>query len=65
MRTWTYCATGKLWSLLHFADCHWPEDGLIEFFRSDAAYDRAAAGAGNADGFTVVETGANGLATMG
>ncbi|KAJ0118867.1 helicase-like protein [Diaporthe amygdali] len=33
--------------------------------RSDAAYDRAAAGAGNADGFTVVETGAKGLATMG
>lgn len=33
--------------------------------RSDAAYDRAAAGAGNADGFTVVETGANGLVTKG
>lgn len=32
-------------------------------FRSDAAYDRAAAGAGNADGFKVVETGANGLVT--
>lgn len=34
-------------------------------FRSDAAYDRAAAGAGNADGFKVVETGANGLVTKG
>lgn len=34
-------------------------------FRSDSAYDRAAAGAGNADGFKVVETGANGLVTMG
>ncbi|KAG8166499.1 hypothetical protein KVR01_002188 [Diaporthe batatas] len=33
--------------------------------RSDAAYDRAAAGAGNADGFTVVETRANGLVTKG
>lgn len=33
--------------------------------RTDAAYDRAAAGAGNADGFTVVETGANGLVTKG
>lgn len=32
-------------------------------FRSDAAYDRAAAGAGNAAGFKVVETGANGLVT--
>ncbi|KAK7715146.1 putative ATPase [Diaporthe eres] len=33
--------------------------------RSDAAYDRAAAGAGNAAGFKVVETGANGLVTKG
>ncbi|KAI3397375.1 hypothetical protein diail_10825 [Diaporthe ilicicola] len=34
--------------------------------RTDAAYDRAAAGAGNTDGFTVVETGASGLkATKG
>lgn len=34
-------------------------------FRSDAAYARAAAGAGNAAGFKVVETGANGLVTKG
>lgn len=33
--------------------------------RSDAAYDRAETGAGNADGFKVVETGANGLVTKG
>ncbi|KAI7781398.1 chromatin remodeling factor 5-1 [Diaporthe eres] len=33
--------------------------------RSDAAYNRAAAGAGNAAGFKVVETGANGLVTKG
>ena len=29
--------------------------------RSEAAYARAAQGAGNADGYRVVETGANGL----
>lgn len=29
--------------------------------RSDAAYNRAAKGAGNADGYRVVTTGANGL----
>lgn len=29
--------------------------------RSDAAFDRAAAGAGNTAGFTVVETGADGI----
>lgn len=30
-------------------------------YRSEAAYARAAKGAGNADGYRVVETGANGL----
>jgi len=29
--------------------------------RSDAAFDRAAAGTGNAAGFTVVETGTDGI----
>lgn len=33
--------------------------------RSDAAYARAAKGAGNADGYRVVETGANGLIARG
>lgn len=32
--------------------------------RSDAAYDRAARGAGDADGYRVVTTGANGLSTV-
>lgn len=34
---------------------------LTSFYRSDAAFDRAAAGAGNTAGFTVVETAANGI----
>ncbi|KAI1361774.1 SNF2 family N-terminal domain-containing protein [Xylaria arbuscula] len=37
------------------------EDIEILLDRSDAAFDRAAAGAGNTAGFTVVETGADGI----
>lgn len=33
--------------------------------RSDEAYTRAAVGEGNADGYTVIETGANGIKTAG
>lgn len=33
--------------------------------RSDEAYERAAEGEGNADGYTVIETGANGIKTAG
>lgn len=33
--------------------------------RSDAAYDRAATGLGNADGYKVIETGVNGIAETG
>jgi hypothetical protein len=34
---------------------------LMSYYRSDDAYNRAAMGDGNADGYTVVETGVNGI----
>jgi ATP-dependent DNA helicase len=36
-----------------------------KLYRSDAAYERAARGAGNADGYKVVETGADGIHEAG
>jgi ATP-dependent DNA helicase len=37
----------------------------VNSYRSDDAYARAAVGEGNADGYKVIETGANGIIAAG
>ena len=37
---------------------------LLTSFRSDEAYARAQSGQGDADGYQVIETGANGVTTV-